>query len=169
MKKGIFRSCTILVLGFAATQTIASAQERRDAEETPGIEGVWFAIVTPVDCNTHQVIPNAVSFRGLNMFSHDGSFTNDAAFLVPNIPPRGAGLGRWQHTQGQMYTATFQFFRYKPDGSFLVMRQVTLKTIMLNGDQFTSFDQFQDFDANLNPITSVGSQGCNIETARRLQ
>ena len=169
MKKGIFRSCTILVLGFAATQTIASAQERRDAEETPGIEGVWFVVVTPVDCNTHQVIPNTVSFRALNMFSHDGSFTNDAALLVPNTPRRSSGLGRWQHTQGQMFTATFQFFRYNPDNTFLVMRQVTLKTITLNGDQFTSFDQFQDFDANLNPITSVGSQGCNIETARRLQ
>ena len=42
MKKRVFQSCTILVLGLAAIQTVASAQE------TPGIEGVWFADVTAV-------------------------------------------------------------------------------------------------------------------------
>ena len=106
MKKRILSSCTLfLVLGFAIAPTSASAQE------TPGLEGVWFAHITPVDCQTGNVIPNAPSFRGLNMFSHDGSMTNDAAFPVPTLL-RSSGLGTWQHTQAQTYTLAFRFFRY---------------------------------------------------------
>jgi hypothetical protein len=158
MKKRVLRNCAILALALAATQEIAPAQE------TPGIEGVWFADVTAVDCQTGAVIPNVMPFRGLTMFSHDGSMTNEAAFLVAS-PRRSSGLGAWQHTQGRTYTATFRFFRYNADGSFMVMRKVT-QTIVLNGDQYTSVDKFQDFDANNNPISSMG---CNIETAIRLQ
>jgi hypothetical protein len=158
MQNRFFQSCTILVLGLAAIQTAASAQE------TPGIEGVWFADVTAVDCQTGAVIPNVLPFRGLYMFGHDGSLTNEAAFLVPS-PRRSSGLGSWRHTQAQRYTSTFQFFRFNPDGSFMVMRRVT-STIVLNGDEFTSMDTLQDFDANNSPISSMG---CNIVTAIRVQ
>jgi hypothetical protein len=159
MEKRIFSSCTLfLVVGFAAVLTTASAQE------TPGLEGVWVADVTPVDCQTGVVIPNAPSFRGLNMFSHDGSFTNEAAFPVPT-PLRSAGLGTWQHTQAQTYTTTFRFFRYNADGSFMAMRKVSV-TIVLNGDQYTSSDKFQDFDLNNNPLPTMG---CNTERAMRVQ
>src|SRR5689334_16287311 len=77
MKKHVLCSCTILVVILTALQTVASAQQ------TPGIEGVWFAHVIPVDCNSRLPILNAPSFRGLNMFIHDGSFSNEAAFPVP--------------------------------------------------------------------------------------
>jgi len=158
MKKRIFQSSSILVLGLAAIQTVASAQE------TPGIEGVWFANVTAVDCQTGAVLPNVTPFRGLYMFSHDGSLTNEAAFLVPT-PRRSSGLGAWRHSQAQGYTSTFRFFRFNPDGSFLVMRRVA-STIVLNGNEFTSMDKFQDFDANNSPIPSTG---CNIVTGIRVQ
>jgi hypothetical protein len=162
MKKNILSSTMILVLVVAAMPTSAFPQA------TPGLEGVWFSIVTPIDCTTHNDIQGAATFRGLNMFSQDGSVTNEAAFLVPNIPARSGGVGQWQHTQGHMYTATFRFFRYKPvDGSLMAVRLVTLQTIIVSGNQFTSIDQFQDFDANLNPV--AGSTGCNREDAVRLQ
>ena len=163
MKKSILVSCTMAVLGFAAIQTVASAQE------PSGLEGFWFAVVTPVTCDTHVPIPNALPFNGLNLFSHDGSLTNEAAFPMA-VPLRSSGLGGWQHTQGHMYTATFRFFRYQEGGpglvSFLVMRKVSL-TILLNGDQFTSFDMFQDYDAANKPLM-VRKLGCNIETNTRL-
>jgi len=108
------------------------------------------------------------------MFSHDGSLTSEAAFPVPS-PLRSSGLGSWQHTQGHVYTASFRFFRYQEGGpglvSFLVMRLVTI-TILLNGNQFTSFDQFQDYDADNKPLPPGGpmpTSGCNIQTATRLQ
>ena len=95
-------------------QVIASAQE------TPGMEGVWLAQVTPVDCQTGAIIANAVPFRGLNMFGHDGSLTNEAGFLVSN-PLRSSGVGTWKHTQGHTYTSRFRFFRYNPDGSIVTI------------------------------------------------
>jgi hypothetical protein len=157
--KRTFGSCTILFLGLAAMQMIASAQA------TPGLDGIWYADVTPVDCNTGLVIPNAPTFRGLYMFGHDGSLTNEAAFPVPN-PRRSSGLGAWGHTQGQMYAGAFRFFRYNPDGSFLTLRRVTT-TIVLNGDHFVSMDIFQDFDADNHPISAAGSSGCNTVAATR--
>jgi hypothetical protein len=141
--KRIFESCMILVLG---------------------LEGVWFADVTAIDCQSGAVIPNVPTFRGLYMFNHDGSLTNEAAFLTAS-PRRSSGLGAWQHTQAHNYNGAFRFFRYNPDGSFLTMRKVTT-TIALNGDHFTSVDVFQDFDANNNPIASFG---CNTVAATRVQ
>jgi hypothetical protein len=157
MTKRVFRNCSILVLSLAAMQMAASAQE------TPGLDGTWLANITPVDCHTGAIIANAVPFLGLYMFGHDGSLTNEAAFLVSN-PPRSSGLGTWQHTQGHTYVSTFRFFRYNPDGSFLSRRDVTF-TILLNGDTYTSSDKFQDFDANNRPLPAMG---CNIETGARL-
>jgi len=143
----------------AAMQTIASAQE------TPGLEGIWYAVVTPVFCQTGLVIPNAPTFRGLYMFGHDGSLTNEAGFLV-STPQRSSGLGTWRHTQAQMYSGAFRFFRYNADGSLQVLRRVAT-TIVLDGDQFVSMDKFQDFDADNHPISAVGSSGCNTVTATR--
>lgn len=157
MTKRVFRNCS-LVLGLAAMQIAASA------EETPGVEGVWLANITPVDCQTGAVIANAVPFVGLYMFGHDGSLTNEAAFRVSN-PLRSSGLGTWEHTQGHTYTSTFRFFRYNPDGSFLSRRDVTL-TILLNRANYTSTDRFQDFDANDKPLPAMG---CNIETGTRFE
>jgi hypothetical protein len=171
MNKQIVVNCMMLLVPvFAATLTSASAQEK------PGLEGVWFAIITPANCDTHLPLPSTVPpgpFRGLNMFSHDGSMTNEAAFFMQGIARRSGGLGSWRHTQGQNYTATFRFFRYKDDGTFLSIRRVTLKTIALSGDQFISFDEFQDFDDFDRPQQPIpGGQptsGCNIENATRVQ
>ena len=154
--KGPILRCTILVLGFAAMQTAASAQA------TPGLDGTWFNVVIPANCQTFTPIPGAPTFRGLYLFGHDGSLTNEAAFLVAS-PRRSTGLGAWRHTQAQSYAGSFQFFRYNPDGSFLSLRKVTT-TIELNGDQFTTKDMFQDFDANNVPTQSTG---CNIVVATR--
>ena len=155
--KRIFVSCTVLILGLVAMQAIASA------EETPGLEGIWYVVVTPVDCHSGLVIPNAPIFRGLYMFGHDGSLTNEAAFPVPS-PRRSSGLGTWRHTEAQMYAGTFRFFRYNADGSFQTLRKVTT-TIVLNGNQFVSMDQFQDFDADSNPLSGPGTSGCNTVVA----
>jgi hypothetical protein len=155
----IFGSSTILLLAFAAAQTIASAQE------TPGIEGVWFGVITPVDCQT-RMPTGASPFHALYMYGHDGSLTNESANQTPTAP-RSSAVGHWQHTQAQNYTGTFRFFNYNPDGSFMLLRKVTLN-IALGGDQYTSFNQVQDFDWYNNAIP--GSARCNIvRQATRIQ
>jgi hypothetical protein len=156
MKTRVFRIGTILVLCLAAAQAIALADD-----DTPGIEGLWIVNVTPVDCQTRAT--SGPTFRGLNMFIHGGSFTNDAAFPTPS-PRRGVGLGAWRHIQGRTFTFTFWLFRYNPDGSFLEMRKVT-STIELSGDRFTAADVVQVFDANNALILT----GCATEAGTRAQ
>jgi hypothetical protein len=161
--KRIFGNCTIFFLGLAALLTIASAQDTNGLDPN-GLEGIWWGVVTPIDCHSRLVLPNAPSFRALYMFGHDGSLTNEAAFPVPNH--RSSGVGAWRHTQGQMDMGTFRFFRYNDDGSFQTLREVTT-TIVLSGDRFFSFDMFQDFDADNHLIPTAGSSGCNAVTATR--
>jgi hypothetical protein len=142
----------MLVLALAAVQPVASAQE------TPGLEGLWIANVT--NCPTGTPGP---TIRALYMFSHDGSFTTEAAFFAQSLR-RSSGLGVWRHTQGHTYTAEFWFFRYNPDGSFFSTREVTL-TIELNAGQFTTMDKVEEYDASGKLI----STGCATSTATRPQ
>ena len=169
MKRHVLGSSTILALALAMTPASALADE-----ESNGLKGVWLADITPANCSNWLPIPGAPVFKGLYMFSHDGSLTNEGAFPVSS-PRRSSGLGAWRHAQAPTYTATFQFFRYKDDfatlpddGSFLALRRVA-STIVLHGDQFTSHDAFQDFDFNTVPIPSAGSSGCHTVTASRIR
>ena len=162
--KRIFESCTILALALATIPSLLSAQE------TPGLDGIWFTVVAPAVCGSFTPIPGAPTFRGLYMFSHDGSLTNEAGFPVgfaPVILQRSSGVGAWRHAQGQTYTASFRFFRYNSDNSFHALRLVTT-TIVLIGDHFFSQDMFQDFDLDNNPV-SPPVTGCNIVTASRVR
>jgi len=160
--KRIFGSCTILVLALAATPSFLPAQQ------TPGLDGVWFATVTPAVCGSFVSIPGAPTFRGLYMFSPDGSLTNEAAFSTasPPILQRSSAVGAWRHAQAQIYTASFRFFRYDSDNSFQALRVVTT-TILLAGNSFFSRDMFQDFDFNGKPV-SPPVTGCNTVVASRV-
>jgi hypothetical protein len=46
MTMNFFRLCTILALGFAASQTILSAQEKN------GLDGIWSVSVIVTNCQT---------------------------------------------------------------------------------------------------------------------
>ena len=163
--KRIFESCTILLLGLAVIQTIASA------EDTNGLEGVWSGDITPLvlpsgstDCKAGIANPSA-TFHVLHMFGHDGSLTNESANRVATpASRRSSGVGSWQHTRAQTYTAAFLFFVYNQDDSFILLRKVSL-TITLAGDSFTTVNQVQDFDWD----NQLVSTGCTIGTAKRTE
>lgn len=161
----IFGSSLILVLGLAAMPSFVSAQE------TPGLDGVWFAVITPAVCGSFTPT-GAPTFRALYMFSHDGSLTTEAALPAPTVVPpppilqRSSGVGAWRHAEGQTYTASFRFFRYNSDNSFHALRLVAT-SIVLAGDQFFSHDMFQDFDFDDNPAAPPVF-GCNTVMASRV-
>jgi hypothetical protein len=136
--------------------------ESREFGHGTKIEGVWNSQVTIRDCTTGQGLK---LFRGLGMFIRGGSLlqTNN----TPNAPTTsGPSFGKWEHAGGQNYKATFQFFRFNPDGSFAGTQKVT-RAIRLSADanQFTSNISFQVFDANDRLLQS----GCGTETATRAQ
>jgi hypothetical protein len=160
--KRILESCAILLLGLAATQTGASAQE------TSGLEGVWISNVTSVDCQSGVPVSPGPFVRILYQFSHDGSLTNEPGFLPPP-PPEPAtrfssGLGTWRHAQAQTYNAKLRFWVFNPNNSIALMAVVT-KTIELGGDVFTAKSIVQDFNVS----GTLVSQMCVTEIATRAQ
>jgi hypothetical protein len=158
--KRIFGSCTMLLLGLAATQTIASA------EETPGLEGTWISNVTPVDCQTGAPLALMPNARLLYLFNHDGSVLDEPVFLPPMTGLRlSGGLGTWRHAQAQTYDFRLRLWVYKTDNSIAAMVVFT-KTIELSGDVFfVRKGVRQDFDVN----GTLLSQSCLAETATRVQ
>jgi hypothetical protein len=158
MNKRILKHCTMIVaLGLAATQTIASAQEK------PGIEGVWLSNVTVRNCQTGAPAPAPI--RILYLFDHDGSLTLAGGALPPGPTLRlGSGVGTWRHAQAQTYTSTVRFFVFNTDNTIAALAVVT-KAIELNGDVFTATNVVEDFDVNGMLI----SKACTTEIATRAQ
>lgn len=160
MKKRIIRSSATVALLLVAVQTIVSAQDPADDEhsrkEASRIEGVWSSNVTIRDCQSGDLIR---SVRALNLFIHDGSFTETAVNVL-----RTPSVGTWRHLEGQTFTSTFTFFRYNPDGTFASRAKVT-RTINLreDGGEFTTTGTVEDFDTDNNLI----SKTCATETAVR--
>ena len=78
---------------------------------------------------------------------------------------RGSSLGSWDHADNNVYTATYSFFRYNPDGTFKSIAEA-LNKVELSGDagHFTAAGTITDYDAAGNQI----SLGCVTQAARRL-
>ena len=150
MTKKMMCTYAILALALMGAQTMS-------AQSANSVEGTWAVAVTVVDCTTGVVIRNV---RTLQMFSHDGSFT-ETAFTAS----RGISVGKWNRTGAKTSGATFWFFRYTSTGTFASLAQgLDSITLCADGSTFTSVGTVQDFDSNNNLI----STGCVTHSATRL-
>ena len=154
--KRILESCTILLLGLVATQTIASAEDTND------LEGLWFTKITVTDC--HNVLLRNV--QNFEMFLHDGSSIGPGGTVPPSPQALGRtdSVGMWRHLQAHTYAATFWFFGLNPDGT-LASKVMAVRTIQVNGDQFTGSDHVTVFDLS----DHVLSTACTTVSASRLR
>jgi len=142
---------------FAAMAVVLTGSQALQAQGTQGIQGTWDVNVTVVNCQSGAVIRTV---RALQMFSHDGSFTETANTFL-----RGSSLGEWDHTTANGYTSTYWFFRYNPDGSFKSLAEgINKEQVSDDGTTFTATGSVTDFDAAGNII----STGCVTHAARRL-
>lgn len=122
-------------------------QAQKDAQEfelnASRIEGVYDARVSLFVCQTGAPIAN---FRAMDVFHRGGTLTDT------NVAPpttRGPGFGTWRYLGGQLYTASFQFFRYNPDGTFAGLQRVRLNTTLsADGNQITSNVSAETLDPN---------------------
>ena len=148
--KSMFRICTIVAIGLAASLQTLQAQQNT-------LEGVWNVSVSVTDCNTGAIIRTVHS---LQAYHHDGTITETA-----NTASRGISEGVWKAAGGHTYNDSFYFYRYTSTGTFASLAQGT-DTITLGPDagHYTSIGKVHDFDANGNLL----SVGCVIHTAYRL-
>ena len=150
MTQRLFRTYIVLVLGFAASHTFLSAQERK------GLEGIWSVSVTVVNCQTNAPIRTVAS---LQQFHFDGSMIETA-----NTASRGISEGVWGAAGEDTVAASYWFYRYNPDGTFASRATVTDKIVLGASGHFTSSGVVTDYDANGNLLTT----GCFTHTATRL-
>lgn len=150
MTNSFFRFCIILALGFAATQTMLSAQE------PSGLEGIWSVSVNVTNCQTGAPIRTVAS---LQEFRLDGSMIETA-----NTASRGISEGVWGQAGDHTVAALYWFYRYNADGTFASRASVTDKIIVGSKGNFTSSGVVIDYDANGNLLTT----GCFTHTATRL-
>jgi hypothetical protein len=149
MKTSMFRICTILAIGLAASSQTLRAQQRT-------LEGVWDVSVTVTDCNTGALIRTV---RSLQAFHHDGSVVETA-----NTSSRSISEGVWEPSGGQMYKASYWFFRYTSTGAFASLAKVSDTISLVSDGLLTSTGVVRDYDANGN----LTSTGCFVHTAQRL-
>ncbi len=144
----MFAAVAMVLIG---SQALLLAQGKHD------MEGTWDVSVKVVNCQSGALIRNV---RALQMFSHDGSFTETASTYL-----RGSSLGRWDHAEGNVYTSTYWFFRYNADGTFKSIAEgLNKEELSGDGTHFTATGTVTDYDAAGNVI----SVGCVTHAARRL-
>jgi hypothetical protein len=147
---------TALLFILASASSSAQSSDGRDRGDR--IEGVWDSQVTLTDCQTGNV---SATFRGLGTFIRGGSLAQ-----TDNQPPGlfSPGFGRWQHSSGGHYTATFRLFTFDANGAFTGVARVS-RDIQLDrsGNTFSSVISSEIFDPNGNLIATL----CGTETATR--
>jgi hypothetical protein len=148
MKTTIFRICTLITFGLAAS--MLQAQERR------GLEGVWNVTVTVTDC--HGTVVRTV--QSLQLFHRDGSFIE-----TTNVASRGISEGVWKPMGWRTYDAGFWFFRYPPPQGPFASFATVKETITLDSDDdhFTSSGTVVDLKADGTTMSS-----CFTHTAQRV-
>ncbi len=151
MTRHMLRICILLILGFAASQTLVSAQERDE------LKGIWSVSVTVTNCQTGAPIRTVAS---LQEFRLDGSMIETA-----NTGTRGISEGVWGHVGGDVYPALYYFYRINPStGAFVSRATVNDKIVLGKDGTFTSTGTVTDYDANGNLLTV----GCFTHSATRL-
>jgi uncharacterized lipoprotein NlpE involved in copper resistance len=151
MKKTMLSVFAAVAIALTGSQSLLLAQGNHN------MEGTWDVAVTVVDCQSGAAIRTV---RSLQMYSLDGSFSETANTFL-----RGSSVGKWDHAHTNVYTATYNFFRYNADGSFKSIADA-LNKVELSGDgsHFTATGTITDYDATGNQI----SLGCVTQAARRL-
>ena len=149
MKTSFFRICSVLALGFAASQML-------QAQEGNTLKGVWDVTVTVTNCQTGALIRTV---RSLQQFRQDGTIVETAS-----TASRGISEGVWSAAGDQSYNAAYWFFRYNPDGTFASIAKVADVITLGDEGQFTSAGTVSDFNAS----GTLVSTGCFVHSAKRL-
>jgi hypothetical protein len=157
-------SLVILMLATFA-QIWVSAQDKDNESAQNGNErsliGSWNVQASIRDCQTGTVL---VTFPAMLTFNQGGTMqetANDAAPLL-----RLPGHGVWSQHNGRRYSFAFQFFRFKPDGTFdgrnIIRSDVSFEQ---SGNRYTTTDTVEVLDANGDLITTA----CATSTATRFE
>lgn len=156
-KLGRFGLLSGLVLGIAISLTPAQAMD--DSKSAAGkLEGTWLTQVAIRDCQSGAILR---SFSAINTFNSGETMVDTTTGVSPSL--RSPGLGKWEQTGPQTYTAISLALLFNPAGVWIGSQKLT-HTITVSGDEnvFTSTSQVFDTSG------TVLSTGCATAAGTRM-
>jgi hypothetical protein len=146
------------IFGTGVAVVLTVSQVSVFAQDAQTLEGSWQVTVTIRSCQSGAPTRTVLA---LNTFLPGGSM-----FETANGFLRSPSHGTWRKIAARDYNATFIFFTFNPDGTWLGSNRIT-RTITLSEDHktFTAIASFGVFDASGKLITT----GCATEAAQRLE
>ena len=156
--KALARSLATPALLLAAAFTPALAQNGGD-DRSGKLEGTWITTVTRRDCNTGGAVGGAAT--ALNTFNRGGTMIDTTTLIGP--AQRSPGLGTWERTGGDTYSAVSIAFIFDAAGVW-TQTQKLIHSLTVNGNalKFDSTVVFYDAAGN------VVRTGCATAVAERL-
>ena len=149
-----------LTVGFGAGPGAIRAVQGGETSATgQRLDGTWL-----VTANLESAPPGVpLTFMTLNTFMPDGAFIEAGRPASPTQTP--IGHGQWVRAGDRLFTATFTFLTFDPQGTQTGMQQIT-RSIRLSEDlqAFRAVARNERFDMEGNLVFSGGA----TETARRL-
>jgi hypothetical protein len=145
-------------LVLAITLSITPARASDGNAESGKLEGTWLTQVSARDCKTGAVLR---TFSAINTFASGGTAMDTTAGVNPTL--RSPGLGTWEKTQGQTYSATSLAILFNPAGAWTGTQRLT-HAIRFNGDAIEFASTNEIFDTN----GAVTTTGCATAVAHRL-
>src|ERR1700730_239681 len=100
----------IFGMAVAASLTLTAVPQAL-AQDEQTLQGTWHVTVTIRDCKTGGPLATVLA---LNTFLPGGSM-----FETANSSDRSPSHGTWRHTAGDNYNATFLFFTFNPNGTWV--------------------------------------------------
>jgi hypothetical protein len=147
-----------LLLGVAVSPTPAQDSQERNDEKAVKIEGTWFVQVTVRNCVSGIALR---TFPAINTFNGGHTEVDTTTGFSPS--QRSPGLGNWERTGSQTYSATVLAFLFDATGAWTGTQRLR-HSIEVKGDEslFTTAVQF--FDTKGTPL----SAGCATAVGHRL-
>jgi hypothetical protein len=147
-----------LLLGLAVSPAPAQDAQERNDEKRAKIEGTWFVQVTVRDCVSRTALR---TFPAINTFNGGHTEVDTTTGFSPS--ERSPGLGKWERTGAQTYSATALAFLFDATGAWTGTQRLT-HSIELKGDESSFTTTVQFFDTNGTPV----SAGCATAVGHRL-
>src|SRR5512139_806452 len=118
MSPSVAKSCALALIPSIVTLLLVQAcggssdaiAQSAAVADADVIEGTWESTITIRDCTSGAVLR---AFKGMNTFHRGGTLSDTNNQPTLN---RGPGQGVWKKGAGSVYTASFRFYRYNPDG-----------------------------------------------------
>lgn len=143
---------------FLAATAALLAQDNSGAVAAGKLEGTWVTQVTVRDCQSGFPLR---SFPALNTF-HAGNTMTDTT-TGASAAARTPGLGKWDKTGPQSYTAETLAFLFNPTGVWTGVQKLS-HSIVADAGEITFESRVEISDTNGNVIT----RGCATALGRRL-